>query len=671
MKKISSIKSKLLKGIIIPMVVLLLIAVIIISFIVSHSIDILQTEKLSAESSSASYEISEYFTKYLEIATQLSLNTQVQNLFEHTAKGKKITETEGYKEAMDTLSQAHNSDSENVQVCWLADMDSSQCVEDTGYVSEMGKWDITTRDWYKQVMEEKKTVITEPYENSSTGALVSSVIAPVFSQKDDSIIGVAALDLSVDTLKSMMSVRKIGQSGYFTLITKQGLIIYHPEEKNIGKNVTEASVSDNLKEAIGKQKTGAIVYSSGGNRNIHGSLSTIGGTGWIAVSALPDKEYNSSIRECIIANAIVFIICIAILIIILLKIGKGIVKPLIKLKEVASGIAQGNLDVQLDTSGNDEVGEVARAFDLTVQRLKNYINYINEISGVLEHIANGQLKFELKQDYQGEFEKIKIALLHIRDTLTETITKIRETSVQVSGGAGQISEGAQSLAEGATDQASSVEELQATITELVDHIENNSANALEADKKAKQVGEDIKSSNEEMQNIVKAMDLISQSTNQISDIISTIEDIAGQTNLLSLNASIEAARAGEAGKGFAVVAGEVGNLAMDSEKATQTSTTLIENTTLAVKDGIRIVNKAAEELSGTVAKIMELGKTIDDISNASEIQAEQLSQVKDAVEQISSIVSNNSAMAQESAAASEELNAQSQLLNSMIGKFEL
>lgn len=154
-------------------------------------------------------------------------------------------------------------------------------------------------------------------------------------------------------------------------------------------------------------------------------------------------------------------------------------------------------------------------------------------------------------------------------------------------------------------------------------------------------------------------------------IINTINDIATQTNLLALNASIEAARAGEEGRGFAVVATQVGNLAAQSAEAAKNSNDLIGQAMKAAEEGKRIVDETAAKLLASVGKTNELVKSIGEISEASETQAEALNQISEATNQIAAVVEENTAMAEESSASSEELANQAQKLKELVEVFIL
>lgn len=664
-----SIKKKMLVRTITPTVAGLLIAGILIAVISGAQIQNLQNQEIKNSSLGAAYQISEYFTKYMEVSKQLGANQELKDLFETLKPGDKIAEAEQYKSVIATMTNMHNTDAENILVSWAADVDSSQCIEDGGYVSEIGEWDITTRSWYDEVLKAETTIVTEPYENSSTGEMVASIVTPVYGSTGD-MTGVAALDLSLKVITDMMEEQKLGDTGFLFLLTQEGTVMFAEDEDLLQTSIQDSEIAEDVKQGFSGGKYGNYTYRFGGHKN-YGYMAQAGDSKWVVLSGLPNMEYNLALYKVIFSTIVLFAIIIIIMCILISKIAMGIVRPIHQLHDVADRIARGELDVVLDVSSNDEIGAVAESIDKTVIRLKDYIKYIDEIADVLGEIAQGNLLYTLNQDYAGEFGKIKTALENISHTLTGTIRGINSSADQVTGGAGQIAQAAQALAEGATNQAAAVEELLATVTDISNQVRENAEYAKNAAGGADEVRRNIEISNQEMRQLVSAMEEINNCSNDISAIIANIEEIADQTNLLSLNASIEAARAGEMGKGFAVVANEVGNLSKESVVAVQKSTELIQNSIDAVKRGMDLVNETAERLSESVEGVISLTDKMNELSEAANKQMVSLEEVEKGIDQISIVVTDNSAMAEESAASSEELSAQAVSLNDMIGSFRI
>ncbi len=656
--KKTGIFKKMSKQILIPFACILVIISVLILVILNLKIDELRESEISAKSSYGASNIDSFFKSYYAIASQLASIPDLYDLMSSMKSGDDIFTYEKLDELQELFIAAADIDKEHIGVTWFAAYDASQLWESGGFSTKAGEWDVTTRSWYKEMEAARTTIITEPY-TTTAGELVASVISPVFNENKTKIIGVAGLDLDLSVLDNMMKSYTLGKTGYYVLYTSGCNIIYHPDSENIQKNISDLDISDDVKTSLLKHETGFYKYKSD-SKNVYSFVSEIGDTGWMVLTGLPSREYREVFNTICLIIVVVFLIS-----------GFIIISNTIRTAKIADEIANGNLEIDAKVESNDEIGQVAASLDHTVIRLKDYIVYIDEISEVLEQIAGGDLNFELKNEYVGEFQKIKDALIDIKKQLTSTITSINHASFEVADGAEQISLTSQALSDGASDQASAVEELQATIETVSSQVDYNAQNAVDANEKAAHVQKNLTSCDEQMKKLVAAMEDISHSSSQIKEVINSIQTIADQTTLLALNASIEAARAGEAGKGFAVVANEVSNLALDSMNASQSTVDLIANALDSVDKGMSIVGETADMLRMSVEEALELGKRIDSISEASVNQAEALGQITEGIEQISSVVAQNSAMAEQSAAFSEELTAHAQLLKNQIEVFQV
>ncbi len=344
--------------------------------------------------------------------------------------------------------------------------------------------------------------------------------------------------------------------------------------------------------------------------------------------------------------------------------------PISEIEGAAIRMAEGDLDVEISYTSEDELGVLAEQVRRLIRKLQVIIDDENKF---LAKMAAGDFTVDsvCEEEYTGGFHPLLVSFRGIADKLNDTMLQINQSSAQVASGSEQVSSGAQALSQGATEQASSVEELAATINEISGKVKENADNARQANEKAGSISAEMNVSNEKMQQMIQAMGDITNCSHEIGKIIKTIEDIAFQTNILALNAAVEAARAGAAGKGFAVVADEVRNLASKSAEASKNTSVLIENSLKAVENGTRIADETARSLYQAVNGVDEMTAIIGQISEASSAQADSISQVTMGIDQISSVVQTNSATAQESAAASEELSSQSQMMKSLVDRFKL
>ncbi|KUP05676.1 hypothetical protein Q73_12680 [Bacillus coahuilensis m2-6] len=300
-----------------------------------------------------------------------------------------------------------------------------------------------------------------------------------------------------------------------------------------------------------------------------------------------------------------------------------------------------------------------------------YANPFDEIQYYVERISQGDLSTSINQKKLGPLATFGEPLENMRMGLVKLVTHLQRTGHQVAQVTNEVTEqlyssedviqtteesiskfshAIESLATGTRESATTMEEM----TQGVQRIAETSVVATESSQSAADLATDgqgkIQSLTEQMNSIhdsfedlAKTIRLFAEESNRIGEIVEAITNIAGQTNLLSLNASIEAARAGEAGKGFAVVAEEVRKLSEETNQSASQITSLIKG----------IQDKSQSALSAMVQTNQDVDKGI---SGAKETEL-AFKKILESIDLVNSQIQEISAVSEEMAAGSEEVAA--------------
>jgi methyl-accepting chemotaxis protein len=298
-------------------------------------------------------------------------------------------------------------------------------------------------------------------------------------------------------------------------------------------------------------------------------------------------------------------------------------------------------------------------------------SFVTDIGILLSAMSEGNLTQKINSDFEGEFERIKQDANKTVVTLTDIVSKIRESANTVYTASNEIAQGNADLSQRTEEQASSLEETASSMEQMTSTVKQSSDNANTATSLANDARHRAQQGGDVVKQAVSAMHEILKSSHKINDIIGVIDEIAFQTNLLALNAAVEAARAGEQGRGFAVVAGEVRNLSQRSAAAAKEIKDLIKDSVTKVEAGSALVNESGTTLSSIVTAVEKVATIIAEVNNAAAEQTTGIEQINQAVSQMDEMTQQNAALVEEASAASEAMSEQASTMNRLVGFFKV
>ncbi len=646
--------------------IFLVVLVTVVGFLFANMVNTANGTEIKLSAESASWEVSNFFQPHIGTVENIALNPMVQHVLQETKANKKIEAQSDSKDVQQYLKNITEGEENPVISAWIVDLDSNSLMMSNGYCSN-GDFDGSQYEWYSCV-EKRKTVYSEPYLSSGANVNIISLVSPVYDDKEE-VVGIAGIDIKLDDVAKVMSKHTIGKEGFSVLISPKCNVAYAPTPAIILLNMSALDVNPEAITAVETQTPQSMKVKFGTSSE-YGHFATVGDSGYMVLCVMPIMEYFESTIMCVTVLILLGIaVCVAVIIAIR-NASKDITRPISHLTHIARKLADGNLDVEIDATSDNEIGELSFFIGKTIERLKEYIVYIDEISGVLTHMAAGDLQIQLQNEYVGEFEKVKFALLNISSGLTNVISGIQESSEQVLINSEQLAKVSQTLAENASKQANAVETLMQTTDKVTDDVQLSRVKAEESAQETVRVTQKMEENQEMMNQMVATMDKIQDTSREVVGIIQAIEQIASQTNLLALNAAIEAARAGESGRGFAVVADEIGKLADESSKAANTTRELIQVSMQEIEKGNAFAGEVKESLQDAVGAFRSVNELIAQTSNMAVEQAEDMKLIRKEVEGIANGITENSAVAQQSSATSLELANQSSNLNDLVRHFK-
>ena len=530
-----------------------------------------------------------------------------------------------------------------------------------------------------------KPYVSSPYRFSYTGVvadslLVVSLSAPI--RRGGKTVGVVGVDLDLGAVQALVRGVRVLGTGLGSLDASDGTIVFHHDEKTIGRNLAEVGKGvipglEKLLAAIreGREYRGTEHSLELGERAYKVNVPLpVGdtGTAWsfgaeVPLSTIQGEAERLTLKIFPAALGGFFLMAAVVGLLV-----RRLVRPLRRVAELAARAREGDLSFRREAFGvlpPDELGGMADAVADLVGKQRELVEQIRSLSQ--SSLNRAQSLSSLAEQSAASMETVRETVeeaarlsLDTSATLEETNAGVQEVSTGAVVSADASSRGAQAAEDTARRSRGAFRQVEALLEGI-----HRIAGLAEEDRRAQ--GEVV------------------QAVGAIEGFVSTIRGLADQTNLLALNAAIEAARAGETGRGFAVVADEVRKLAAASTHAAGQVDTLIQelrehaaraqasldSTEPAFREALELSRRVQGELSGSLEALDRMEDLMGNLAAAAQQQAaagEEMARGVDraskSTETVSQAVESIRLVSADTARGAEELARQSQTLEEEAGR---
>ena len=506
---------------------------------------------------------------------------------------------------------------------------------------------VAERDWYKEGLAFDNFALGTPYQDESTGQMIVSASTKI------NVPGwgntVMSADIFLDQISEFISELKVMDAGYsFVVDSGSNIIVAHKDTTLNGKTLDEAGQVDGLAGYIkGHFGDPALLDRVITTDNTDGKsymmvVEAVGNTGWYLVTAVPEAVVMNRLLSLVKSISVVAIaLSVVVMIIIAFSINQRL-KPIGKLTEAIEGITSGDFTVEVVPQGHNEITTMS-------EKLRDFIVTMH---GMIEQITAISVELGGQASNSADVSGVLSGAAAVQ---SEAMGQMNTTVDDLAHSIENIAENATSLAEAVTIVFNNGAEAEDNVNETVAAAERGKTDI-------EKVAENMDKINANIEALASTVREVGASTEEINNITGIIGDIAGQTNLLSLNASIEAARAGEAGRGFAVVADQIGKLANMSADAVKQISDLIGKINVQVADTVEQTGQSVENIKESKELVDISYKTFMEIYDKVITTGDNIKNVTSKIREVEDVATSMAAITEEQSASTEEILATSESL---------
>jgi methyl-accepting chemotaxis protein len=525
-------------------------------------------------------------------------------------------------------------------------------------------------DYYLIPKSTGNETLMEPYEYDIDGrkVLMTTLAMPIKAR--GRFVGSMDIDIEMSAIQRQVEQIKPYEGTIAMVYSNGGLVSGHFDPSRIGASMTETERDlagpylSELRNAI--QRGEEFSFTNHVSRlktdMFFVNVPIVVGnttTPWALMLGIPNNVITAPIYRMLFIGVI-----IAVLMLLMISAGafflaRAISNPLNRMVLVLNDIGEGDLTRRLEARSRDEIGDMTRSFNTTLDKVRGLILMIREKARSLSQTGT-----QLSTNMNATAAAINEITANIQNMKTQVYNQSSEVG-EAGGAMEKISLAINDLNTRIDEQAESVAQSSSAIEEMLANVQSVTKTLIKNADNVNKLAEASVVGHTSLQDVATDIQGIARESEGLLEINAVMKNIAGQTNLLSMNAAIEAAHAGEAGKGFAVVADEIRKLAESSGEQSKTISGVLKKIKGSIDRITRSTNDVLTRFETIDHGVQVVSDQEEDIRTAMEEQGHGSQQIMEAVSRLNEITREVKESSQKMNAGSREVIATSHTLGTI------